>query len=57
MSEDCEHIWEATDVDESNNPQFRLNRQMSPDPITDARCTKCGTRTWFTEAAWRSLMT
>jgi hypothetical protein len=50
----CRHVWIANSG-RGGEPQFRVNRQMSSEPLMHVTCRTCGTRTWFTEAQWNTL--
>jgi hypothetical protein len=54
MSE-CSHYWIPSNVDAAGNPDFRMNRQMSAEPLAHVRCKLCGCRTWFTRAQWFAI--
>lgn len=54
--EKCDHTWGPTDVDKNGNPGFRLNRQISPDPMAHFHCKKCGGRTWLNKAVWDAIV-
>lgn len=47
----CKHIWVANSG-RGGEPDFRLNRQMSNEPLMHVKCSICGDRTWLTEAQW-----
>jgi hypothetical protein len=50
----CAHYW-IQNSGRGGEPEFRPNRQMSPYPTMHVACSKCGTRTWFTEKQWLAL--
>ena len=49
------HEWFPTTVDKDGHPVFRMNRQMSPEPLVHVRCGVCGCRTWYAKSAWAEL--
>lgn len=49
---DCDHIWLANSG-KGGEPEFRLNRQLSSEPLMHVLCAECNARTWLTEAQWR----
>lgn len=51
MRDDCKHIFEPTQG-YSGMPDFRMNRQMSNEPICHFKCNKCNARTFLTENQW-----
>ena len=53
LSEECDHEWIAN-TGRGGEPDFRLNRQMSAEPLMHVMCAKCGTRTWMTQQQWES---
>lgn len=44
------HDYFPTAVDKDGHPEFRMNRQMSAEPLAHVRCSRCGCRTWLTKA-------
>ncbi len=50
----CSHSWVANSG-QGGEPVFRMNRTMSRDPLMHVMCSKCGARTWFSEAKWKQL--
>ena len=51
LEEECTHEW-ISNSGRGGDPDFRLNRQMSPEPLMHVMCAKCGTRTWMTRQQW-----
>ena len=57
MTEDeCTHVW-ITNSGRGGGPEFKLNSQMSTEPLVYALCGICGARTWLTEAQWKVFAT
>ncbi len=50
----CAHCW-VSNSGNGGEPEFRLNRHMSTEPLMHVMCSKCGSRTWFTEKRWKEL--
>lgn len=48
---ECKHKWIANSGS-GGEPEFRPNRQMSPEPLMHVTCEKCNARTWMTAAQW-----
>ena len=49
--EKCNHLWIAN-TGKGGDPDFRINRMMSPFPLLQVKCEKCNGRTWVTEKNW-----
>lgn len=43
--------WEG-EKNKDDTPAFRINRQMSSDPLIHVTCKVCNTRTWLSEDQW-----
>jgi len=54
-SEQCDHYWIPSAFTTDGNPIFRVNPQLSAEPILHAKCDLCNDRTWFTEAQWNAI--
>jgi len=52
---ECDHIWQPTNASENGDLDFRLNRQMSPEPMAHVGCDGCNARTWMTVEQWDAL--
>ncbi len=50
----CAHYW-IPNGGAGGEPEFRANRQMSPDPLMHVKCSLCGDRTWFTQEQWQAI--
>lgn len=49
----CDHLWIANSG-KGGEPDFKINRQMSPYPLMNVKCEKCNGRTWLSQRAWLS---
>jgi hypothetical protein len=54
MTPECDHYWIANSG-RGGEPDFRPNRQMSPEPTMHVTCGRCKSRTWFTEKQWKAI--
>lgn len=52
--ETCAHYW-IPNSGQGGEPDFRLNRMMSANPLMHVMCDLCGTRTWFTREQWAAI--
>lgn len=50
----CPHYW-IPNSGLGGDPEFRLNRQMSTEPLMHVMCEKCKCRTWLTEKQWNAI--
>jgi PRTRC genetic system protein C len=50
----CAHVWIANSG-LGGEPEFRRNASMRAEPHMHVLCSKCGDRTWFTEAQWNEM--
>lgn len=49
------HFW-VSNSGRGGDPNFRLNRQMSPRPLMHVCCALTNTRTWVTQEQWVALI-
>jgi hypothetical protein len=50
----CKHIWIANSG-HGGEPDFRMNRQMSDQPLMHVKCLQCRGRTWLTHEQWEAM--
>lgn len=52
---ECEHYW-VPNSGRGGEPKFLMNRTMHPtEPLMHVQCSRCGVRTWLTEAQWWAI--
>lgn len=51
---ECDHYWVGR-TRPDGQWDFRMNRQMCPEPLMHVTCSKCNARTWFTEKQWAEI--
>ncbi|MGP1675945.1 MAG: hypothetical protein ACTS6J_02175 [Burkholderiales bacterium] len=56
QAEECAHKWIANSG-RGGEPDFRMNRQMSPEPLMHVMCKQCSARTWVTAEQWKQERT
>ena len=52
--DDCAHIWNAN-TKPDGSLDFRMNRQLSGEPLVIVKCELCKARTWMTREQWEAL--
>ena len=50
----CEHVWVAN-TKSDGSLDFRMNRQLSGEPLVIVKCELCKARTWMTREQWDTL--
>ena len=51
---ECSHIW-ISNSGAGGLPRWRMNRQLSNEPLMNVRCSECNARTWMTNDQWNDL--
>jgi len=52
--ENCNHYW-IPNSGAGGEPVFRNFTHMSREPVMHVKCSKCNTRTWFTQKQWNDI--